>query len=76
MTLLATVTGSLTVGSVSNGVASVSYALPTGLASGTYTIVADYSGGTDFTASTDSARSLTLSQASRSVYLPFVVKNP
>ena len=56
--------GAATAGAVSNGNASVTYTLPAGTPIGTYTIVASYSGGTNFLASSDSSHTLTLTQAS------------
>jgi hypothetical protein len=60
-TIIGTATTS---GTVSNGQASVSYALPAGTAAGTYTIQAVYNPGIDFTGSSDSAHNLTVSAAS------------
>jgi len=64
--------GSPTSGTVSNGSASVSYALPSGLASGTYAILAVYSGGNDLTGSIDSSKTLTLRPNAWVVYLPHI----
>ncbi len=66
-TVIGTATTSNT---VNNGQASVSYALPTGLAAGTYTIDAVYNGGPDFTGSFDAAHALTVLLA------PTVTTNP
>lgn len=52
-------------GAVSNGNASVSYSLPAGTAAGSYTISASYS-GTNFSASSDVAHNLTITQATTS----------
>jgi uncharacterized repeat protein (TIGR03803 family) len=48
---------------VSNGQASVSYALPASLAAGTYTIDAVYNPGPDFSGSSDSSHTLTIAAA-------------
>jgi Bacterial Ig-like domain (group 3)/SdrD B-like domain len=62
-----TVIGTATTsGTVSSGAASVSYALPAGTAAGTYTIVAAYSGGPDFSSSSDSTQTLLVKAASTS----------
>jgi hypothetical protein len=60
-TIIGTATTSNT---VSNGVASVSYALPASLIAGTYTIDAVYNPGPDFTGSEDSTHTLTVNPAS------------
>jgi hypothetical protein len=52
-----------TSGTISNGVASVSYSLPAGLSAGSYTIVAAYSGATDFGVSSDSTHTLIVTGA-------------
>jgi hypothetical protein len=60
-----TVIGTATSGAVSNGSASVSYALPAGTAPGTYTIEADYNDNSgNFALSSDTAHTLTVSAAS------------
>jgi Bacterial Ig-like domain (group 3) len=53
-----------TSGTISDGAASVSYALPAGTPAGTYTIQGVYNRGTDFTGSSDSTHTLTVSPAS------------
>ncbi len=55
--------GMAAAGSVSNGTASVSYPLPAGQAAGSYTIQAGYQDSTDFSASSDSAHTLTINPA-------------
>ncbi|HEX2913780.1 MAG TPA: Ig-like domain repeat protein [Chloroflexia bacterium] len=62
----ATVIGTATAGTVTNGAASVIYPLPAGTASGNYTITADYTPTGDFTASSGSA-TLTINPASTTV---------
>lgn len=49
--------------SVSGGTASATYTLPGGTGAGTYTVVASYTGAGGFTSSSDSAHTLTVSQA-------------
>ncbi len=49
---------------VSGGAASASYSLPAGLAGGTYTISAVYSGTVNFAGATDSSHTLTVNAAS------------
>ena len=56
-----------TSGTVSNGVASANYSLPSGTPIGTYTISAAYSGGGGFISSTDSSKQLTLNATPLSV---------
>jgi hypothetical protein len=63
-TVLGTATTS---GTVSNGQASVSYALPAGAVAGSYTIEAVYNPGADFTGSSDTTQTLTVSPASTTV---------
>ncbi len=48
---------------VSNGQASVSYALPANLSRGMYTIDAKYSGGADFESTSDTSHTLTITPA-------------
>ncbi|MBI3970524.1 MAG: pilus assembly protein [Chloroflexi bacterium] len=50
-----TTIGSPVTGTVTDGAVSVTYSLPAGTAAGTYTIEADYSGGTNFNTSSDTA---------------------
>lgn len=58
-----TVIGSaVTSSTVSNGQASVSYALPANTAAGTYTIDAVYNAGADFLGSSDTVHTLTIGQ--------------
>ncbi|MEI6236715.1 MAG: PKD domain-containing protein, partial [Planctomycetota bacterium] len=57
-TLIGTAVQSTT---VSNGVASVIYALPAGTTSGTYTIVATYGNAINFASSSDTTKALTIS---------------
>ncbi len=56
-----------TSGTVSGGNASVSYTLPAGAAVGTYTIQAAYNGSTDFSTSTDSSHTLSVSASTTTV---------
>jgi hypothetical protein len=57
--------GTSTSGTVNNGSVSVSFALPAGLAAGSYTIEADYSDSTgNFAANSDISHTLTVSAAS------------
>jgi hypothetical protein len=59
-----TVIGTATTsGTVNNGAASVSYLLPGGTPVGSYAIDATYSGGPDFSGSSDNTRTLTVSAA-------------
>ena len=50
----------VTSGTVTNGIVSVGYPLPAGLAEGAYTINATYSGSTHFAASRDTTKILTV----------------
>ncbi|MGH7223115.1 MAG: Ig-like domain-containing protein, partial [Gemmataceae bacterium] len=63
-TVIGTATTSAT---VSGGLASVNYALPAGLAAGSYTIHAVYNPGSDFTGSEDATHSLTVGAASTTI---------
>jgi hypothetical protein len=72
-TLLGTATTSTT---VRNGQASVSYALPSGTTAGTYTIDAVYHPGADFTASSDTTHSLTITPAIASIKFTSVTVVP
>ena len=55
-----TLVGSSVTVDVSDGAASASYALPTGTATGAYTIMAAFNATTDFSGSTDSSHTLTI----------------
>jgi photosystem II stability/assembly factor-like uncharacterized protein len=55
----------VTSGTVSNGLASVSYTLPAGTAAGTYTIDVVYNPGADFLGSSDSTHTLTVRRRRR-----------
>src|SRR5205085_272550 len=57
-----TVIGTAASGNVTSGAVSVSYTLPAGTSAGTYTIQADYSGGTIFNSSSDTAHTFTVNQ--------------
>ncbi len=58
-----TVIGSAVAVAVANGAASVVYVLPAGLAAGTYSIKAEYSGSGNFAASADTSQTLIVSAA-------------
>jgi trimeric autotransporter adhesin len=70
--------GTSTPGAVTNGSASVSYALPAGTAVGSYTIEASYSDGADnFDPSFDNAHTLTINTAnSTTLSLTTITINP
>ena len=66
----ATVIGSpVTSGTVSSGAASVTYTLPTGTAAGSYTVLAEYTGGGGFAPSSNSGSlgTLTIAKANASI---------
>ena len=48
---------------MASGAASVTYILPAGTAPGTYSIVATYGSGTNFTGSSDNTHTLTINAA-------------
>jgi hypothetical protein len=72
-TVLGTATTS---GTLSNGQASVRYALPAGTAAGTYTLEAVYNAGADFLTSSDTTHSLTITPAAASIQLTSVTIVP
>jgi hypothetical protein len=59
----------VTSGTLSNGAASATYALPAGMAAGPYTIEATYNGGGPFASSSDSSQTLTVERAAAGVTL-------
>jgi hypothetical protein len=72
-TVLGTATTS---GTVSNGQASVSYVLPAGTAAGTYSIDVVYNPGPDFTTSSDTTPTLTVTPASATIQFTSVTVVP
>ena len=48
------------------------YALPSGLATGSYTIQAAYGGGADFAPSSDTSHVLTITTGTYRIFLPFL----
>ena len=58
-----TVGSAITSGTINNGSTNVSYNLPGGIISGTYTILAVYSGSNDFGASSDNTANLVIKMA-------------